>query len=137
MTAIIDEIIDLIDTEWKSGTKKPHSIEKVYDIKFRQGTKDTLVVNIVSENHNPFGIGANEFQVDYALSIDVMSGKSEERCREIKDEIVRIFRKRLKVDKDYVVVTHIAVLHEELRKMYRYIIDIEWKRWYYANGSEI
>ena len=131
MSDILPTIISIINTNWNSSNcVKPNTVDEIFDKKFTNlSTQETILVFETGQNREPFGLGANTYQIRSNVSCDIMTTTSRERVVAIRDELIRCFRQELKVNKEFVIITRVLDKCNELRKIYRYIVDLEYTTW--------
>ena len=131
MTDILPTIISIINSNWNEiNCVKPNTVDEMFDKKFTNlSTQETILVFETGQNREPFGLGAGVFQVKYNVSCDIMTTTSRARAVAIRDELIRCFRQELKVNKEFIIVNRVLDKSNELRKIWRYIVDIEYTQW--------
>ena len=130
MSDSLDVAIGWIKANWPAGVVKPAIIEKMEDYKLVEGgINDVILLYQVSNERKPFGIGAREYQLRERISCDMRTTTNRARAIEIRDALTECFRKEILVNKTWVNVISIMDDSNELRKLWRFILDIEFVHW--------
>lgn len=131
MSDILPTIISVLNTNWNtSNCAKPNTIDEMFDRKYTAlSTQETILVYETGQNREPFGLGALTFSITHHVSCDIMTSTSRARLVAIRDELIRCFREELKVNKEFVIVERVNDLCNDLRKIYRCVVDIRYTQW--------
>ena len=130
MSDILDAVILLINTNWASPPVKPNTIMKMFETKFANlSENEGILVYQHSEMREPFGLGAQTYMQKYGVSCDIMTATSRARLIEIRDALIRCFRIELRDNKKWVVVKSVTDLSNDLRLLYRMVVDVEYTTW--------
>ena len=131
MSDILPTIISIINTNWNSSNcVKPNVVDEIFDKKFTNlSTQETILVFETGQNREPFGLGANTYSITYHVSCDIMTTTSRERLISIRDELIRCFREELKVNKEFVIVERVVDMCNDLRKIFRCVVDVRYTLW--------
>ena len=141
---LINDIVKLINDNWTSGGGKRPTVTKIWNTKevgLADNKAERIIVMLDAETPHIFGLkytdgdghNAYDWMHDVSLSIDVWTGISEDRVLDMVNEVTRILKRNVLLTvgtHGYVQMlpTGITSLNEQYRNMYRYMIDIEVKK---------
>lgn len=138
-----NDIIKLLKDEWvgSTGGKLPTFTTKWKKKVVGHGSSnyDEVIVELDTEDPKIFslvsGVGADgKFNYDWlhdiSVTVDIFTSKSEDRCLQIVNEIVKILKNNVVTTingRDYVQILpgNITSLNEEFRNIFRYTVDVD------------
>lgn len=130
MGDILPTFITMLNDNWDATIRKPSLIDELFDQKFTNVRRnDAILVYETGQTREPFGLGASVFQVRYNISCDIYTTEDRERAVQLRDELIDCVRTELKDNGVFIVVTRVIDKCNEIRKIYRYIVDCEYVDW--------
>jgi len=125
----MDDLLDLLSTNWTSNGGEKPEITKVWDKKttgFGEDFRDQIILDPQKEKISAFSLHADSFLNEVPITIDVRTYSGEKRHNAMMKEIARILKKNVRTTTGYMDrrIIGFSSFNREYRNMFRATIDV-------------
>ncbi len=129
----IDDIKSLLSENWTASNADDETpvIDLVLNYKrVDLSIKSAILIYQDDRNEQEIGLGAGQKTAKEYITIDIRTAKSRDHLINLYKEVERIIDKNVKTTPnwDFIHIQHVKDLSDKMRKLWRYIVDVEmWK----------